>query len=491
MTFRAAILGRPNVGKSTLFNRLAGKRLALVDDTPGVTRDWREAPAHLGGLSFTVVDTAGLEEAFDESLEARMRRQTERALARADVVLLIVDARAGITPMDRHFANWLRKGRVPVVLVANKAEGRAGQAGMLEAFELGLGAPIPISAEHGEGMADLVEALLPFVPKEASEADGAGTDGASASGAPRGVPTAERVTDAELDAAEAAAAAEQDIVTEDPEAWRSRTLQLAIVGRPNVGKSTLLNALLGEERVLTGPEAGMTRDAITADLVWRDRPLQIVDTAGMRRRSRVENKLEKLAVADGLRAVRLANVVVLVVDADAILDRQDLAIARLVLDEGRGLVIAVNKWDIATDRKAALQTLKDKLEAQLPQARGIRWVTLSALRGQRLDALLEAVFDTYEIWNRRISTAKLNRWLKWVTDSHPPPLVEGRRIRLRYMTQIKTRPPTFAAWTTRPVELPETYVRYMVNGLRETFDLPGVPVRFYLRKTKNPFADET
>ncbi|MFN8723249.1 MAG: ribosome biogenesis GTPase Der [Rhodospirillales bacterium] len=483
MSFRVAIVGRPNVGKSTLFNRLAGKRLALVDDTPGVTRDWREAPGRIGGLAFTVVDTAGLEEAFDESLEARMRRQTERALALADVVLLLIDARAGLTPMDRHFADWLRKGRVPVIVVANKAEGSASRGGVLESFELGLGEPVPLSAEHGEGMADLVEALLPFV-REATEA-------APADGGEPLPPSTDRIDEAVFEAAEVAAAEDRDALPEEPEAaWRSRPIQIAIVGRPNVGKSTLLNALVGEERVLTGPEAGMTRDAITVEIEHAGRRIRIVDTAGMRRRARVEHKLEKLAVADGLRAIRLAQVVVLVVDANAILDKQDLAIARMVIEEGRALVVAVNKWDAVADRKGALQTLKDRLEAQLAQARGIRWVTISALRGQRLDALYDAIFDTYETWNRRVSTGRLNRWLRAAEEGHPPPLVEGRRIRLRYMTQIKTRPPTFAAWTTRPVQLPETYLRYLTGGLRETFDLPGVPIRFYLRKTKNPYATE-
>jgi len=483
MPFRVAIVGRPNVGKSTLFNRLAGKRLALVDDTPGVTRDWREAPARLGGLEFDVIDTAGLEEAFDESLEARMRRQTERALERAHVVLLVVDARAGVTPLDKHFAAWLRRGSVPVVVVANKAEGRAGLPGLLEAFELGLGEPVPISAEHGEGMADLVEALLPFAPEEGEE---------EAEAAAAAAAEAERIDEETLAAAEARAAAdadEEEAPEAEEEAWRSRTLDLAIVGRPNVGKSTLLNALIGEERVLTGPEAGMTRDAISVEWTWRDRAVRIVDTAGMRRRARVEDKLEKLAVADGLRAVRLANVVVLVLDADAILDRQDLFIARMVLEEGRALVIAVNKWDAVGDRQAALQTLKDKLESQLPQARGVRWTTISALRGRNLDRLMDAVFDTYAVWNRRISTGRLNRWLRAALEAHPPPLVDGRRVKLRYMTQVKARPPTFAAWTTRPVALPEAYLRYLVGGMREAFDLPGVPIRFLLRRTRNPFAE--
>jgi len=455
MSLTVAIIGRPNVGKSTLFNRLVGKKLALVDDTPGVTRDWRAAPARIGGIDLTVIDTAGLEEAFDDSLEARMRRQTERAIEEADVALLLIDARAGVTPLDQHFAAWLRKGKTPVILLANKCEGRAGAPGLYESFELGLGDPVPISAEHGEGLADLVEALLPFVPPEEEvspeDADGAANDGTLAPGRP---------------------------------------LQLAIVGRPNVGKSTLLNSLVGEERVLTGPEAGMTRDAITVEWTYKDKPIRLVDTAGMRRKSRVEDKLEKLAVADALRVIRLAHVVVLVVDAEAILDHQDLTIARMVLDEGRALVIAVNKWDIVTDRAATLKQIDDKLQSQLAQVRGIPVVTLSALRRQRLDHLLDAVFNIYDVWNRRVSTADLNRWLAGMTEAHPPPAVEGRRIKIRYMTQVKARPPTFALWVSKPLDLPETYLRYMINGLRESLDLPGVPIRMLTRKGKNPYAEE-
>ncbi|HEV7372337.1 ribosome biogenesis GTPase Der [Arenibaculum sp.] len=461
MPLTVAIIGRPNVGKSTLFNRLAGKKLALVDDTPGVTRDWRAAPAKLGGIDLTVIDTAGLEEAFDGSLEARMRRQTERAIERADVALLLIDARAGVTPLDRHFAAWLRKGRTPVILVANKAEGRAGDAGLFEAFELGLGDPVPISAEHGEGLADLVEALLPHLHDEEEEE-------------PR-----------EDEAAGGEAAAEEEEAP-TPE----RPLQLAIVGRPNVGKSTLLNSLVREERVLTGPEAGMTRDAISVDWTYEGTSMRLVDTAGLRRKARIDEKLEKLAVADALRVIRLAHVVVLVVDAEAILDRQDLTIARLVIDEGRALVIAVNKWDAVADRAAALQQIDDKLQAQLPQVRGVPVVTISALKGQRLDGLLDAVLGAYRTWNRRIPTAQLNRWLPLAVDRHPPPAVEGRRIKIRYMTQIKARPPTFALWVSKPLDLPETYLRYLVSGLREDFDLPGVPVRMLVRKGRNPYAQD-
>lgn len=464
MSFTVVLVGRPNVGKSTLFNRLAGKKLALVDDTPGVTRDWRSAPAHVGGLSFTVVDTAGLEDVTDDSLEARMRRQTEQALARADVALFIIDARAGITPLDRHFANLLRRGKTPVLLVANKTEGKAGQPGLFESYELGLGDPIPLSAEHGEGMADLVEALLPYAPAEDSAEVEDKDDGFDPS-----IPIGDQP---------------------EPEEDRSKPIQIAIVGRPNVGKSTLLNSLIGEERVLTGPEAGMTRDAITVDWEWRDRRFKLVDTAGMRRRARVDEKVEKLAVADSLRVIRMANVVVLVVDAGAILDKQDLTIARLVISEGRALVIAVNKWDTVDDRAMALRQVEDKLEASLGYIKGVKVVTISALKGHKLDTLLDGVLETYTVWNRRIPTAQLNRWIEGVLDHHPPPLVEGRRVKIRYVTQVKTRPPTFALFVNKPLDLPESYQRYLTSHLRESFDMPGVPVRLLLRKGKNPYAED-
>ncbi|WP_029007078.1 ribosome biogenesis GTPase Der [Azospirillum halopraeferens] len=472
MTFTVAIVGRPNVGKSTLFNRLAGKKLALVDDTPGVTRDWRSADGHVGGLSFTVVDTAGLEEAFDDSLEARMRRQTEMALDRADVALFLIDARAGITPLDRHFAAWLRKGRTPVILVANKAEGRVGQAGMMEAYELGLGDPVPLSAEHGEGMADLVEALLPFVPEEPETEEPEVAAAAPADGEP-------------------GATGEGEGADEEPEEEEdlSKPIQIAIVGRPNVGKSTLLNSLIGEERVLTGPEAGMTRDAIAVDWMWRDRPFRLVDTAGLRRRARVEAKVEKLAVADALRVIRMAHVVVIVIDPTQIFDKQDLTIARMVIQEGRALVVALNKWDAVDNRAMALKQLEDKLEASLAQAKGVRTVTISALKGQKLDVLLDAVLETYKVWNRRVSTSRINRWLEGVVEHHPPPLVEGRRVKIRYMTQVKARPPTFALFVNKPLDLPDSYQRYLIAGLRETFDMPGVPIRLVLRRGKNPYAE--
>ena len=464
MSFTVVLVGRPNVGKSTLFNRLAGKKLALVDDTPGVTRDWRSAPAHVGGLSFTVVDTAGLEDVTDDSLEARMRRQTEQALARADVALFIIDARAGITPLDRHFANLLRRGKTPVLLVANKTEGKAGQPGMFEAYELGLGDPIPLSAEHGEGMADLVEALLPYAPPDDDAVEERADDGFDPS-----IPIGDQP---------------------EPEEDRSKPIQIAIVGRPNVGKSTLLNGLLGEERVLTGPEAGMTRDAIAVDWEWRDRRFKLVDTAGMRRRARVDEKVEKLAVADSLRVIRMANVVILVVDAGAILDKQDLTIARLVISEGRALVIAINKWDTVDDRAMALRQVEDKLESTLGYIKGVKVVTISALKGHKLDTLLDGVLETYTIWNRRIPTSQLNRWMEGVLEHHPPPLVEGRRVKIRYVTQVKSRPPTFALFVNKPLDLPESYQRYLTTHLRDSFEMPGVPVRLLLRKGKNPYAED-
>lgn len=457
-----AIIGRPNVGKSTLFNRLVGKKIALVDDQPGVTRDWRAADGRVGGLEFTVVDTAGLEDVFDDSLEARMRRQTERAVERADVALFLIDARAGVTAMDKHFAAWLRKSGKPTILVANKCEGAASRPGLIEAFELGLGEPVPLSAEHGEGMADLVSALEPFMPKDEPEEEEA----------------------FDVEAAEAAIREEGEVIDED----EPKALQLAIVGRPNVGKSTLLNALVQEERVLTGPEAGMTRDAIAVEWEWKGRPIRLVDTAGLRKRARVEAKLEKMANQDTLRVIRMAHVVVLVLDADGILDKQDLTIARLVVEEGRALVIALNKWDAVQDKNAALRRMADRLQTSLPQVKGIPTVAISALKGQKLTDLLDAVVTTYGVWNRRIPTSALNRWLASMTESHPPPLVDGRRLKIRYMTQVKSRPPTFALFVSKPVDLPDHYSRYLVNGMREHLDMPGVPIRLLLRKgSTNPY----
>ncbi len=451
MTMTVAILGRPNVGKSTLFNRLVGRRLALVDDQPGVTRDRREGEARLYDLRFRVFDTAGLDEARDESLEARMQAQTERAVEEADLVLLMIDARAGVTPLDAHFAAWLRRADRPVVLVANKCEGEAGEAGRLEAYGLGLGDAVPLSAEHGLGLSDLHDAMRPI-----AEAMG-------------------------LVVAQTEERDEAEETTEGP-------LQLAIVGRPNVGKSTLVNRLIGEERLLTGPEAGITRDAIAVDWQFKGRGLRLYDTAGLRRRPRISEKLEKLSVADALRAIRFAHVVVLLIDAEAPMEKQDLAIAAMVVEEGRALVIGVNKWDACAEREAAMQTLRDRLQRSLPQSRGIPVVTLSALQGRNLERLLDAVFEVYETWNRRIATGDLNRWLEAVTQAHPPPMARGRRIRLKYITQAKSRPPTFAIFCSRPDALPGSYLRYLENTLREDFALPGTPIRFNVRKGDNPYA---
>ncbi len=442
MTFTVAIVGRPNVGKSTLFNRLVGKRLALVDDTPGVTRDRRMGTARLGDMSFDIIDTAGLEEAFDDSLEARMRRQTDRAIDDADVALLLIDAREGVTPLDNHFAASLRRLKTPVILVANKCEGRAASQGYYDSYALGLGDPIALSAEHGEGMADLFEALRPY--HEALEGDG--------------------------------------------EATAAPVLQLAIVGRPNVGKSTMINRLIGEDRLLTGPEAGITRDSIALDWSYRGRPLKLVDTAGMRRQARINEKLERLSGADARRAIRYAQVVALLLDSTDMLEKQDLTIARHTIDEGRALVIVANKWDLIDDKNAALARLRDRLERSMPQVRGVPVVTVSGLTGRNLDRMLDAVFSIYDVWKTRIETANLNEWLGYMLAAHPPPLVSGRRIRLRYMTQIKTRPPTFAFWTARPAAVPDSYMRYLMNGLRADFDLDGVPLRLLLRKGRNPYA---
>lgn len=444
MGFTVAILGRPNVGKSTLFNRLVGRQLALVDDLPGVTRDRREGEGNLADLSFRVIDTAGLEEAPPDTLSGRMRALTERSLDEADVALLVIDARNGITSADRHFARWLRRSGRPIVLVANKAEARSTLANIGEAYALGLGDPVPISAQHGEGLAELYEQLRPFTAEGEAPAD----------------------------------------VERGPD----RLLQLAIVGRPNVGKSTLVNRLLGQERVLTGPEPGITRDAIAIDWAWQGRPVRLVDTAGMRRRPRIEERLERLSVADTLRAVRFAEIVTLVLDALQPFERQDLAIANLVAEEGRALVLALNKWDAVGDREAVLARLRDRLERSLPQLHGVAAVPVSAVTGEGLDSLMGAAFEADAVWNRRVPTAALNRWLAAIQERHPPPLVGARRLRLRYVTQVNTRPPSFALFASKPGELPDAYRRYLVKGLRQAFDLPGVPIRMMLRKGENPYA---
>jgi GTPase len=447
MSFTLAIVGRPNVGKSTLFNRLVGKRLALVDDQPGVTRDRREGVARLGDLAFTVIDTAGFEEAAPESLAGRMRAQTEGAVAASDAVLFLIDARAGVTPLDRAFADLLRRADRPVIVIANKSEGVAGEAGALEAFELGLGDPVAISAEHGEGLGDLYDALRAALPEQTEASE------------------------------------ETQPVTPDA----PRPIRVAVVGRPNSGKSTLINRLIGEERLLAGPEAGITRDAIAVDLEWRGIPFRLHDTAGLRRRSRIEEKLEKLSVADALGAVRFAEVVVVLIDVERMFEEQDLRIADLIEREGRALVLAVNKWDLA-ERPADAGKLREQADHWLPQVKGVRVVAVSGLTGQGLDRLMQAIVEAHAVWNRRVPTNALNRWLVQATADHPPPAVAGRRLKLNYITQPKTRPPSFVMFCTRADAVPDAYRRYLVNGLRETFDLPGTPIRLTLREKSNPYA---
>jgi len=466
MSFTVAIVGRPNVGKSTLFNRLIGKRLAIVDDTPGVTRDRREGSARLGDMEFNVFDTAGLEEAFDDSLEARMREQTNKALQDADVALMMIDARAGLTPMDEHFADWLRAIDIPTVLLANKCEGKAGESGRLEAYALGLGDPLPLSAEHGDGLVNLYEALQPFHDEALAQKSQADYEASQ---------TEEEIEEFDEEF--------EGIEEDDP----TKPLQLAIVGRPNVGKSTLINQLIGEDRMLTGPEAGITRDSIGIEWEYNGRAIKLFDTAGLRRRAKVTSKIETLSAADTVRAVQYAQVVILVLDADAILEKQDLTIARRVIDEGRALVIAINKWDAVANREEALGRLSDKLQTSLPQIKGIPVVTLSALTGKGTNKLLPTVMKAYEQWNRRVSTSKLNRWLSAMTEAHPAPLARGRRLRVRYITQVKSRPPTFMLWVSQPNEMPGAYLRYLENGMREDFGLWGVPLRLEMRKGKNPY----
>ena len=474
MTFTIANVGRPNVGKSTLFNRLVGKRLALVDDQPGVTRDRREGAGRIAGLDFRLFDTAGLEDADAASMEGRMQRQTETALDDADLALMLIDGRAGVTPLDSHFAGWLRRRNGPVLLLANKCEGSAGDSGLAEAWSLGLGEPLAISAAHGEGLVALHDGILAAMEEHAAK---------------NYVPPASvEVADEDDTPIDMAALVEAEDEGDDDDA-HDGILQLAILGRPNAGKSTLVNRLLGEERQITGPEPGLTRDAIGIAWQWGEQTIRLIDTAGLRRQARVTEKLEKLAADDAVRAMEYAQVVVLLLDARAPLERQDLNIARRTLEEGRALVVAANKWDLIADRNASMGQLRDRLETSLTQARGVPVVTLSALTGRGVEKLMPKVTEVYQHWQQRISTAALNRWLKDMTESHPPPLGQhGRRIRLRYMTQVKTRPPTFVIFSNLPDDLPDAYARYLQNGLREHFDLPGVPLRILLRKQDNPYV---
>ena len=453
MSFTFAIIGRPNVGKSTLFNRLVGQKLALVDDEPGVTRDRREGEGRLGDLEFTLIDTAGLDEGAKGSLTARMQEQTEVAIGLADALMFVFDARAGLTPNDRAFADFARRANKPVVLVANKSEGKHGELGAMESYALGLGDPIQISAEHGEGLSDLYDALRVLMP--------------------------EPVEEEEFD---------DDDIIETDEDIAQRPIRVAIVGRPNAGKSTLINHLLGEERLLTSPEAGTTRDSISVEITWQGREFRVFDTAGLRRRSRIEEKLEKLSVADALRAVRFAEVVVLMMDAQNRFEEQDLRIADLIEREGRALVLAVNKWDLMEKKGSLISALRIDTDHLLPQVRGAPVVAVSGLMGEGIDRLMTAIQQAYAVWNKRVPTATLNRWFEQAVDANPPPAVSGRRLKLNYITQAKARPPSFILFCSRADAVPTSYLRYLTNSMREAFDLPGTPVRISLREKANPYA---
>ena len=474
MTFTLAIVGRPNVGKSTLFNRLAGKKLAIVDDTPGVTRDRREGEATLSDLKFTIFDTAGFEEGNPESLSGRMRKQTEAGMEQADIILLLYDARAGITPLDEHFAAILRKSEKPVILAANKCEGKFHIDGIYEAYGLGLGDPIALSAEHGEGLAELYQLIVEGLRKVGIDPYAHENENVDENPDRRDGDPVEGDMDFEF----------KDTY-KDP--GDNRPLRMAIVGRPNAGKSTLINHLIGEDRLITGEEAGLTRDSISVDWEWEGLPVKLFDTAGMRKRARVTGKLEKLSVGDTLRAIQFAEVVVLLLDARLGIEKQDLKIAELVAKEGRALIIALNKWDDVEDRLKAQRQLRDALTRSLPQLKGIRIVNISGLTGQGTQYLMPAVAETYETWNARIKTAVFNEWLADAMEKHPPPAVSGRRIKVRYGAQIKTRPPTFLLFCNRPEDLPDSYKRYLENELRRDFELPAVPIRIYFRKGDNPY----
>jgi GTPase len=454
MSFTIAIIGRPNVGKSTLFNRLVGQKLALVDNEPGVTRDRREGDGRLGDLEFTVIDTAGLDEGARGSLTERMQEQTETAIGLADALLFVIDARVGLTPNDRAFADFARRANKPVVLVANKAEGRHGEIGAMESYALGLGEPIQISAEHGEGLSDLYDALRPLMPEPVDESE----------------------------------QNDDDEVIDTDEELANRPIRVAIVGRPNAGKSTLINHLLGEERLLTSAEAGTTRDSISVEIIWQGREFRVFDTAGLRRRSRIEEKLEKLSVADALRAVRFAEVVVLVMDSQNKFEEQDLRIADLIEREGRAIVVAANKWDLMGPQPSQVSALRTDLDHLLPQIKGAPVVAVSGLMGQGIDRLMSAIEQAYAVWNKRVPTASLNRWFEQAIDANPPPAVSGRRLKLNYITQAKARPPSFVLFCSRTDAVPQSYLRYLVNSMREYFELPGTPMRISLREKANPFA---
>ena len=474
MTVTFAIVGRPNVGKSTLFNRLTGTRHAIVDDQPGVTRDRREGEGRLAEMRFRLIDTAGLEKAKAGTLEDRMRVQTEAAVQQADITLLVIDGRAGLLPDDLYFAQQIRRSGTSVVLLANKCEGRTGIETLAEAWQLGLGPAVPVSAAHGDGLSDLYDALLDQARKMGLEA------------ALFGEAQPNLLDDEDV---------QNPVADPDgrPDMWideaASEPIRIAVVGRPNMGKSTLVNSLIGEKRLLTGPEAGITRDAITLPFVWREQDYQLVDTAGIRRQARVTDKVERLMVGDAQRAIQFARVCILMLDARQPPHRQDMVIARQITDEGRALVIAANMWDDVSDKQAAMQRINDRLETSLAQVRGVPVVPVSGLYGRGLDRLMQTVDDIHRLWNTRISTGRLNRWLEPMLEAHPPPMSQGRRLRIRYMTQVRTRPPTFALFASRPVDLPESYLRYLIRGLRADFSLSGIPVRMLLRKgSENPYA---
>ncbi len=464
MGITVAIIGRPNVGKSTLFNRLVGKRLALVDDTPGVTRDRRLADGSIASLEFQVIDTAGLEDADPESLEGRMRSQTERAVEEADMCLFLIDARAGLLPDDKMFADLLRRSSKPVVIVANKMEGSRGDAGYYEAYKLGFGDPVPFSAEHGEGMSELHDAIVAAVSEDVAFG---------------------KEEEVETEAQDLDALDDPDYI---PPYDETKPLKVAIVGRPNAGKSTLINQMIGDDRLLTGPEAGITRDSISVDWEWNGRLIKLFDTAGMRKKAKVQEKLEKLSVSDGLRAIQFAEVVIVVLDVTMPFEKQDLQIADLIIREGRALVIALNKWDLIDNRQEVLKELELQAREHISQIKGMRVVPISGLTGEGLEKLMVAVLEVHRIWNKRIPTAPLNRWLEAVQYHHPPPAVAGRRIKLKYVTQPKTRPPTFSIACSRPEKLPTSYERYLINSLRKEFDLDSTPIRLHMRKGENPYA---